>query len=78
MNPMMKLQQMGNLMKGMKNPEQAILQLLETSNNPMAKNMLEMAKNGQYDEIEKFARNVGKERGIDFDQSIATLQQFFK
>lgn len=78
MNPMQRLQQMSNLMKGMKNPQQAVMQLLETSNNPMAKNVLEMAKNGDTKAIESFARNVSKEKGINFDENIATLQNFFK
>lgn len=70
MNPMQKFQQIGSLIKGMKNPQQAVIQMLSNNNNPMAQNVLKMAQNGQYEEIEKFARNIVAEQGKDFDTEI--------
>lgn len=74
MNPFKQLQQLGNIFKGIKNPQQAVLQLLENNSNPMAKQVLEMAKNGKYGEIEKFARNVCKEKNVDFDKEISKFK----
>lgn len=68
MNLMSRIQQMGSLMKGMKNPQQTVIQLLENNSNPMAKNVLEMAKKGDTKGIEQFARNVCKEQGTDFEK----------
>lgn len=65
-----KLQQIGQLIKGMKNPQQAILQLLSNNTNPMAKQVLKMAENGDIQGIEQFARNVVKEQGKNFDEEI--------
>lgn len=74
MNIMQQLQQLGSIVKGIKNPQQAVLQLLENNTNPMAKQVLEMAKNGQYGEIEKFARNICKEKNVDFDKEISNFK----
>lgn len=43
------------------------------ANNPMAQNVLDMAKNGNVSGIEQFGRNIAKERGVDFD---AAFQEF--
>lgn len=76
MNPNMlgRMQQIGQLMRSMKNPQQAVLQLLSNNSNPMAKQMLEMAKNGNTKGIEEFARNVAKEKGINYDESIQSIK----
>ena len=48
---------------------QMVLNILEqqTSNNPFAANLLQLAKNNKTSEIEQIARNMAKERGVDFD-----------
>lgn len=73
-NPMNRLKQMGTLIKSMKNPQQAMIQMLSNNNNPMAQNVLKMAQNGDYQGIENFARNVCKEQGKDFDTEIANFR----
>lgn len=78
MNPMQRIQQIGSLVKGMKNPQQAILQLLNNNTNPMAQNVLKMAQNGDTKGIEQFARNVCKEKGIDFDKEFSSFVENFK
>lgn len=65
MNPM---QRLAMLFKGVKNPQQAMLQMLNNNTNPMAQNVLKMAQNGDTKGIENFARNICKEKGIDFDK----------
>ena len=74
MNIMQQFQQLGNIVKGIKNPQQAVLQLLENNTNPMAKQVLEMAKNGDKNGIEQFARNVCKEKNVDFDEEISKFR----
>lgn len=54
--------------KAIKNPQEFVLQSLSTNTNPMIKNLVEMAKNGDTQGIENFARNFFKENGQDYDQ----------
>lgn len=63
-----------------KNPEQLLMGVLESqaATNPIYANLLTMAKQGRTDEIEAFARNVAKEKGIDFDKEFARFKkQYF-
>ena len=75
MNPMQKLT---TLFKGIKNPQQAMLQMLSNNSNPMAQNVLKMAQNGDTKGIEQFARNVCKEKGVDFDKEFSKFAENFK
>jgi hypothetical protein len=43
----------------------------------MGRNLLNLARNGQTAEIEKIARNLCKERGMDFDQEFMKFRQMF-
>jgi hypothetical protein len=43
----------------------------------MGRNLLNLARNGQTTEIEKIARNLCKERGMDFDQEFMKFRQMF-
>lgn len=36
-------------------------------NNPILKNVITMAQNGDIQGVEKFARNICKQKGMDFD-----------
>lgn len=36
-------------------------------NNPILNNVMAMAKNGDTEGVENFARNICKQRGVDFD-----------
>lgn len=74
MNPMQKFQQMGQLIKSMKNPQQAIIQMLSNNSNPMAQNVLKMVQNGDTKGVEQFARNIVKEQGKDFDEEISKFK----
>ena len=63
-----------------KNPEQLLMDVLETgaTSNPVYANLLNMAKEGRTSEIEAFARNVAKEKGIDFDKEFSKFKkQYF-
>lgn len=73
-NPM----QMMNLLKSIKNPKEAVISMIKSNNNPMVKNLVEMAEKGDNEGIEKFARNIFKEQGRDFDSEIKQFMNNFK
>ena len=66
MNPMQMLQM---LMKKGNNPQQMVEQMIQSmgGDNLMLGNLIQMAKNGNKQNIEQFARNICKSKGIDFD-----------
>ena len=60
------------------NPQQLMLSVLEgQAGSPMGRNLLNLARNGQTQEIEKIARNLCRERGVDFDQEFMKFRQMF-
>lgn len=63
------------------NPMQMILNQMINSpqikSNPMAQNVINMAKNGDVNGIEQFGRNIAKEKGIDFDKEFANFKNQF-
>ena len=68
MNPM-------EFMKGIKNPKQFVMNMLKQNKNPMAVQLMQMVKNGNTNQIEQFARNICKERGMDFDKSFSEFMK---
>lgn len=66
MNPLYLMQ----MLKG-GNPKTFLMNMIYNQmgdQNPMISNLITMAKNGDKGGVEKFARNVCKEKGIDFDK----------
>lgn len=75
-NPMTLIQQI----KQGRNPEQLLMGILEgnAAENPIMANLLQMARQGRTADIEAFARNVAREKGIDFDKEFAKFKkQYF-
>lgn len=73
MNPMQMLQ-------GMRNPQKFLQQMMGNSSvmkNPMARNAMQMAQKGDSKGIEQMARNLCKEKGIDFDKSFSDFKNQF-
>ena len=73
MNPMQMLQ-------GMRNPQQFLQQMIGNSSvmkNPIARNAMQMAQKGDSKGIEQMARNLCKEKGIDFDKSFSDFKNQF-
>lgn len=72
-NPM----QFISMIKNGQNPQQLMMNFLEgqASNNPMGANLLKLAKGNQTEELEKIARNIAKEKGIDFDTEFKNFKQ---
>ena len=47
-------------------------------NNPILNNVINMAQNGDVSGVETFARNVCKQRGIDFDTAYSKFRSSIK
>lgn len=73
-NPM----QFMNMLKGIKNPKDAVINMIKSNNNPMIKNLVEMAEKGDTKGVENFARNVFKEQGRNFDEEMNEFMKNFK
>lgn len=72
MNPM-------EMLKGIKNPQQFIMQnVMKNNSNPMISQLVKMANGGDSKQIEDFARNFCKERGKDFDKEFSSFMNNFK
>lgn len=59
------------------NPQQIMLNLLEqqASSTPLGKNLIDLAKQNKTAEIEQIARNLARERGIDYDKEFNAFKQ---
>ena len=73
-NPM----QFINMLKGIKNPKQAVLDMTKANNSPVFKNLVQMAENNDLQGVEQFARNMLKEQGRDFDAEMNEFMKNFK
>ena len=73
MNPM-------QFMNMMQNPKEFLSQMMNNSNimqNPMARNAIEMYKNGDSKGLQKMAENLAKERGTTVnDMKSQIMTQF--
>lgn len=60
-----------------KNPQQAVMQMLEASsaNNPMFANLLGLAKQNKTAEIEQIVRNLFQQQGLDFDNEFNSFKR---
>ena len=67
-----------NFIKTVKNPKQAVINMINSNGNPMLKNLVEMAEKGDSKGIEEFARNLYKEQGRDFDEEFSQFTNNFK
>lgn len=59
------------------NPQQLVMNILEgeMSNTPMGQNLLQLAKEQKTADIEKIARNLCAQRGMDFDKEFKSFKQ---
>ena len=68
------------MLGAMKNPQQFLQQIMGNSQmmqNPMIKNTVQMAQNGDTKGIEQLARNLCKEKGIDADDMFNQMKNNF-
>lgn len=63
--------------KNGQDPQQLVMSILEgeMGNTPMGQNLLRLAKEQRGDEIEKIARNLCAQRGLDFDKEFMSFKQ---
>lgn len=71
MNPM-------EFLKTIKDPQKFAMDMMKQNSNPMMKNLMEMVQSGNTKQIEQFARNICKERSIDFDKEFANFMKNIK
>lgn len=48
------------------------------NNNPMFRDLIDKAQKGDRQSVENFARNICKEKGIDFDKEFSAFMSNFK
>ena len=66
------------MIKAMKNPQEAIIEMAGGDNNPILKNAIDMAKNGKNDDLMQLAQNLCKEKGIDFEKDFNKFSKDYK
>ena len=70
-----------NMLKGMMgnmNPKNIAINMLKNNTNPIFNNLMQMMEKGDDKGIEQFARNVCKEKNIDFDKQFGEFMNNFK
>lgn len=72
--------QLIQMIKGGSNPQQLVMSVLQqrAQESPMYANLLQLAQGGDQKGLEQIARNLAKERGMDFDKEFANFRQIFK
>ena len=65
-------------MMGKMSPKDMAMSMLKNNSNPVFKNLLDMANNNETEKLEQFARNICKEKNIDFDKDFADFMNSFK
>ena len=60
-------------------PEQVTMNLVESrmKGTPMGDNLIKLAREGNGAELERIARNLAAQRGIDFDKEFAAFRKKF-
>lgn len=73
----MNFQEIIQFIRSGNNPEQMIMSMLQTGskNNPVMMNILQLAKQGNYKQIEQVARNLAQQRGVDFDKEFTNFRK---
>ena len=73
----MNFQEIIQFIKSGNNPEQLVLSMLQANakNNPVMMNILQLAKQGNYKQIEQIARNLAQQRGVDFDKELTNFRK---
>ena len=76
MNPLYLIQ----MIKNGGNPQQLVLSMLgaQAENNPVLANLIDLAKQNRTKEMEKIARNLFAEKGLDYDKEFNNFQQIVK
>lgn len=65
-------------MIGFNSPKEMVLKMLGQNSNPMINNLIQMAEKGDSKGIENFARNIFKDKGMDFDKEFSNFMNTMK
>ena len=65
-------------MMGIGNPKEMAMKMLKNNTNPIFNNLMQMMEKGDDKGIEQFARNICKEKNIDFDKQFGNFMNNFK
>jgi hypothetical protein len=63
------------------NPQELVLNILQKDaqrGNQVAGTLIQMINSGDSQGIERVARNIAKEKGIDFDKEFNSFKQMFR
>ena len=69
-----------NFFQVFRSPQQFLHSMIGNSQimqNPMARNIIDMAQKGDVEGIEQMGRNIAKEKGIDFDKAFSDFKKQF-
>lgn len=66
------------MMMGKMSPKDMAMSMLKNNTNPVMGNLLDMVEKGDNEGIENFARNVCKEKNLDFDKEFGSFMKNFK
>lgn len=71
--------QLIQFIKNSQNPQQLIMNMVQqqVGSNPLFSNIINLAQQGKTKEIENIARNMLKEKGLDFDKEFNSFRQQF-
>lgn len=69
-----------NFFQVFRSPQQFLQSMIGNSQvmqNPIARNIIDMAQKGDVEGIEQMGRNIAKEKGIDFDKAFSDFKNQF-
>jgi hypothetical protein len=66
------------MMMGKMSPKDMAMKMIENNSNPVFANLIDMANKGDTKGVEDFARNICKEKNIDFDKDFTDFMNNFK
>ena len=74
---MFQLNQFMTMVKNGYNPEALVMNMMETQmkGTPMGDNLINLARQGNTAEIERIARNLAAQKGMDFDKEFRAFKQ---
>ena len=66
------------MMMGKMSPKDMAMSIIKDNSNPVFANLTQMMEKGDDKGIEQFARNICKEKNIDFDKQFGEFMNNFK
>lgn len=66
------------MLMGKMSPKDMAMSMLKNNSNPVCSNLIDMMNKNDEKGIEEFARNICKEKGIDFDKDFTDFMNNFK